>query len=79
LGDSDQGSRAWQVPPGAYLANRERRHTLPAAPTSTYVTMRDGCRLAVDAYVPRSGAAGTPGTDSFPAIIVFTPTTGASR
>ena len=40
-------------------------------PTSQYVTMRDGCRLAVDAYVPQSDDATAAKT--FPAIVFFTP------
>ena len=71
MGDGDQGSRAWQVPPNAYLAAREHPYAVPATPMSTYVTMRDGCRLAVDAYVPQSAHA--PSAEKFPAIIVFTP------
>jgi hypothetical protein len=38
---------AWHVPPGEYLAKRAADFEL-AAPRSQYVTMRDGCRLAVD-------------------------------
>jgi len=72
VGDGDQGSGAWRVAPSDYLAARERHYAVPAAPTSVYVTMRDGCRLAVDAYVPQPVAARAPG-ERFPAIIVFTP------
>ena len=45
--------RAWRVPPGKYLAKRPAPFRL-GQPNSQYVTMRDSCRLAVDAYVPQS-------------------------
>jgi uncharacterized protein len=68
---SDDNQRnAWRVPPAEYLARRPADFEL-AQPTSQYVTMRDGCRLAVDAYVPHdvSGAA----QKTFPCIVFFTP------
>lgn len=67
MSDTDIGSDAWLLPPGKYLQARTARHRL-ADPTSCYVTMRDGCRLAVDAYVP----AGTEDRQ-FPTIVIFTP------
>ena len=67
MSDSDIGSDAWVIAPGKYLQGRVARHQL-SPPSSCYVTMRDGCRLAVDAYVPS-------GTDDrqFPTIVIFTP------
>ena len=62
--------RAWRVPPGEYLAQRPANFRL-AQPSSQYVTMRDGCRLAVDAYVPQPIDAGA--ARIFPAIVFFTP------
>jgi len=62
--------RPWHVPPGEYLATRPANFQL-AQPCSQYVTMRDGCRLAVDAYIPQSASAGT--AQTFPAIVLFTP------
>ena len=66
----DNQRSAWRVPPAEYLARRAVDFEL-AQPTSLYVAMRDGCRLAVDAYVPRakSGAA----QNTFPCIVFFTP------
>ncbi len=60
---------AWRIHPADYLAKRPVGFRL-AQPSSQYVTMRDGCRLAVDAYVPQSidGAA-----QKFPTIAFFTP------
>ncbi|HET6183660.1 MAG TPA: CocE/NonD family hydrolase [Acetobacteraceae bacterium] len=66
MSDSDRDSSAWRTPPSAYLATRP-----PAGPAGTprshYVTMRDGCRLAVDVYLP-PGARGR-----VPAMFVPTP------
>lgn len=61
---------AWRVAPADYLAKRPVGFEL-AAPSSQYVTMRDGCRLAVDAYVPRSNAD-VP-QKAFPTLVFFTP------
>jgi uncharacterized protein len=60
---------AWRVHPAEYLAKRPVNFRL-AKPSSQYVTMRDGCRLAVDSYVPRvlDGTA-----QKFPTIALFTP------
>lgn len=65
---------AWVVPPQAYADTRPGIYAIPT-PRSCYLTMRDGCRLAIDIYVPE----GKPerGDDSasaqFPAIVLFTP------
>jgi len=70
MSDRDDLGAAWRVTPSEYLRSRVVAFTLPAQPRSCYVTMRDGCRLAVDAYVPkaRSGEA-----SGFPTVAVFTP------
>jgi uncharacterized protein len=62
--------RAWRVPPGEYLAKRPASFEL-VQPSSQYVAMRDGCRLAVDAYVPQSMISGS--VPTFPTIVFFTP------
>jgi putative CocE/NonD family hydrolase len=67
MADSDRGSDAWREPPSAYLARRPAEHALPAEPTSRYLAMRDGCRIAVDVWLPE-GATG-----SVPAILILTP------
>ncbi|WP_138466561.1 CocE/NonD family hydrolase [Poseidonocella sp. HB161398] len=53
----------------AYEAGRAVPYRLPAAPVSCYVTMRDGCRIAVDAWLPEGAAEGA----RFPALLLFTP------
>ena len=65
--DTDLHAKAWTVPPSRYLEQRLPTHAVPAEPLSIYVTMRDGCRLALDAWIPE-GAQGP-----VPAILVHTP------
>jgi len=42
---------AWKITPQQYEATRPPIYTIPQ-PGSRYLTMRDGCRLAVDIYLP---------------------------
>ena len=53
----------------AYEAARAVPFSLPSAPDSVYVTMRDGCRLAVDVWLPE----GAPEGARFPTLLLFTP------
>lgn len=74
MGDADAGSRAWRVPPADYLARRPPTHALPDRPISRYVAMRDGCRLAVDVWLPQGGAEGGAEDGArVPAVLVHTP------
>lgn len=59
---------AWRVHPADYLKTRPKVESVPARPLSRYVTMQDGCRLAVDVYLP-GGDAGR----RYPTLLVFTP------
>lgn len=59
---------AWIVPPSDYLVRRPETHRAPASPLSLYVTMQDGCRLAVDTYLPTAEAQG-----GWPTVVIFTP------
>ena len=70
MSDSGNLDGAWRVHPAEYLAKRPTGFRL-AQPSSQYVTMPDGCRLAVDAYVPQSISSGSALT--FPTIVLFTP------
>jgi X-Pro dipeptidyl-peptidase (S15 family) len=63
--------RAWNVFPDEYVDQRPVEFGLPVA-KSHYVTMRDGCRIAVDIYVPRP-PSGAVTSRTFPAIALFTP------
>ncbi|MFX5956935.1 hypothetical protein ABTF01_21295, partial [Acinetobacter baumannii] len=51
---------------------------IPDDPLSCYVTMRDGCRLAVDVFVPQPLEAdgsilGNGAPARYPTIVIFTP------
>ena len=67
MSDADSEGGAWRVPPSAYAAAREAPFALPARPVSQYLTMRDGCRIAVDAWLPE-GATGP-----VPTVLILTP------
>src|SRR5262245_58793998 len=47
---------AWNISPEAYVATRPATFVIPQ-PSSCYVAMRDGCRLAVDVYLPQGASA----------------------
>ena len=63
---------AWRVTPQAYLKDRKRPYGVSKKPFSQYVTMPDGCRLAVDVYLPQT-PEGVAAEGPFPAITIFTP------
>ncbi|WMD22122.1 CocE/NonD family hydrolase [Achromobacter seleniivolatilans] len=65
---------AWVVPPQNYADTRPAIYSIPE-PESRYLTMRDGCRLAIDVYVPQSPdkQTSTQTPAQFPAIVLFTP------
>src|SRR5581483_10196089 len=71
MSDRDDLGHAWRVPPGEYLRSRSVGHRVPE-PRSTYVTMRDGCRLAVDVFVPIAHQD-EPRETRYPAIAILTP------
>src|SRR4029077_8039008 len=68
---SDANDAAWRVHPADYVARRLIDFVV-AQPCSQYVTMHDGCRLAIDAYVPQS-KAGTGAPQRFPTLLFLTP------
>ncbi|WPB56541.1 CocE/NonD family hydrolase [Xylophilus sp. GOD-11R] len=74
MSDLDLNGQAWRVPPSQYAAGRPARWAI-GAPRSRYLRMRDGCRLALDVYLPETCEAS--GTEAPPArvpvIAVMTP------
>lgn len=72
MSDTDVGSFAWRLTPQKYLAQREKLFGLPPKPISQYITMRDGCKLAVDVFLPQP-ATGTQPLGSVSTIVIFTP------
>lgn len=67
MADLDTRGNAWRVPPSAYLARRPAEYKVPT-PFSLYLTMADGCRIAVDVYLP-----GGDRTRRWPTVCIFTP------
>ncbi|WIM09801.1 CocE/NonD family hydrolase [Enhydrobacter sp.] len=65
--DRDDLGKAWRVSPSRYLARRPAEFKI-GAPRSLYVTMADGCRLAVDVILPD----GDPGRH-WPTVLILTP------
>ncbi|HTR87765.1 MAG TPA: CocE/NonD family hydrolase, partial [Reyranella sp.] len=65
--DRDDLGGAWRVPPSRYLAKRSAEFSI-GAPSSVYVTMADGCRLAVDVQLPDGDAS-----RRWPTILILTP------
>jgi putative CocE/NonD family hydrolase len=73
MSDHDRDTQAWLVPPSRYLETRPAEFGRPARPRSQYVTMRDGCRLAVDVYLPQALPGQAPPPAKLPTIAILTP------
>lgn len=67
MSDAQGITTAWRLAPADYVNGREAPYRIPARPISVYVPMRDGVRLALDAYIPERAP------DKLPAIAIFTP------
>jgi hypothetical protein len=76
--DRDDLGGAWRVTPTEYLERRPATHSVPQ-PSSRYLTMRDGVRLAVDVYLPVQldpglrRDDGRAGSDKYPTVVILTP------
>jgi putative CocE/NonD family hydrolase len=68
MSDRDDAGSAWRVPPSHYLKSRPAMFTI-GAPSSRYVTMRDGVKLALDVYLPE----GADRPERLPVVVVLTP------
>jgi putative CocE/NonD family hydrolase len=66
MSDADEGSTAWRVTPTQYLRSRPAEYAV-GAPASRYLTMDDGCRLAIDVYLPQDAPA------LVPTMLILTP------
>ncbi|QHI97521.1 CocE/NonD family hydrolase [Xylophilus rhododendri] len=71
MSDLDLNGGAWQRTPGDYAQGRPARWSI-GEPKSRYLTMRDGCRLALDVYLPEAGQGETVPA-RLPVIAVMTP------
>jgi putative CocE/NonD family hydrolase len=65
--DRDDLGSAWRVPPSRYLAGRPAEFSV-GTPTSLYVAMADGCRLALDVLLPNGDAS-----RRWPTVLILTP------
>src|SRR5438270_9398433 len=72
MSDSDRSGQAWIVSPSAYIEGRPATFRIPATPRSQYVAMRDGCRLAIDLYLPQPSHGEAPPA-RLPTIVILTP------
>lgn len=68
--DKDNLGAAWQISPSEYLKNRPMTCRI-GKPTSRYLTMPDGVRLAIDVYLPESLSGQQP--ERFPTVLILTP------
>jgi len=78
MSDNDLQGAAWRIPPSAYATERTARHRLKKDQVfSQYVSMSDGCRLAVDVYLPypADGSEAIHDQEKFPTMVIFTPYT----
>jgi putative CocE/NonD family hydrolase len=66
MSDADEASTAWRIPPSQYLQSRPAEYAI-GAPASRYLEMDDGCRLALDVYLPH-GLSG-----ALPTMLILTP------
>ena len=68
MSDLDLNGSAWTLAPGRYAQGRPARWAV-GAPRSQYLALRDGCRLALDVYLPE----GEQVPARLPVIAVMTP------
>src|SRR5688500_4350810 len=72
MSDLPQDDGGWRVLPQDYLMRRPATYSSSRWPSSCYVAMRDGVRLAVDVYLP-SDSGGMALAERQPTIVIFTP------
>ncbi len=70
--DAIKSGEGWGVSAADYAAARPATFGL-GAPSSAYVAMRDGCRLALDVYLPQIGPDRQVPHPRLPTLIIFTP------
>lgn len=54
MADNDLSGQGWIVPPSQYIKSRPAICDIPI-PSSRYLQMRDGCKIAADIYLPEGG------------------------
>jgi putative CocE/NonD family hydrolase len=73
MSELDPQDPAWRETPNAYLARRAAEYRVPPRPFSLYLSMRDGCRIAVDVYLPQSATGEKPAGRRWSTILFLTP------
>lgn len=68
--DKDNLGDAWKITPSEYLKTRPANCQI-GEPTSRYLTMPDGIRLAIDVYLPLSSNHDQ--SARFPTVLILTP------
>ena len=68
--DKDNLGAAWKTSPSDYLKTRPVTCRI-GEPSSRYLTMPDGVRLAIDVYLPESLSGPKP--EKFPTVLILTP------
>src|SRR5262245_51117578 len=71
MSDLPRNDGSWQLLPQDYLAQRPSKYSSSRKPSSLYVAMRDGVRLAVDIYLPL--VDGAPVCERLPTLVICTP------
>jgi uncharacterized protein len=71
VADAVKSGEGWHVSPADYMAARPAPFGV-GQPFSHYLRMRDGCRLAIDVYLPQKKARAAPDCE-LPTILIFTP------
>src|SRR5262245_62969462 len=72
MADAVHSGTVWRSPPAHYAKTRPAVFAV-AQPRSLYVTMRDGCRLALDVYLPQSTASSDAPRSRLPTLLILTP------
>ena len=72
MSDIDSAGDAWKTSASQYWAMRPESFSVDKKPLSVYVTMPDGVKIAVDAYLPQAVAGGAPLPAKVPTVVVFT-------
>jgi putative CocE/NonD family hydrolase len=72
VADAVRCGEGWHVSPAEYAASRPADFGV-GAPRSRHLVMRDGCRLAVDVYLPQAVPGGVEPRPRLPTLLILTP------
>jgi hypothetical protein len=72
MADVVRSGEGWRVSPADYAKTRPATFGV-GLPRSQYVTMRDGCRLALDVYLPQSTPVSDAPRSKLPTLLILTP------